>query len=288
MAFVKRRIDVTITLKEGDFGGGKGNTVTLTGYRVGVYVGHDGGDAQGVLQCQIYGLPLDMMNQLTVIGYLLMENQGNSISIGAGTDESMTLVWQGIIQTAWADLTNQPDGVLNIIGYSAANIAVTPVNAISYKGSVDAKTIMKDLADKAGYTFENKQGASAILSNVYAPGTLLDQIKSVAKAARFAYNIDKGILAIWPKGGDRGGDMPLISSATGMVGYPTFSSQGMVVTMLYNDAIRLGGKVMIESELTPACGEWTVFNIIHSLESENPNGNGTWFTTIACTRAAGK
>ena len=278
MSFLKRRIDVTIKLASGTFGDA-GDTVTLVGHKVGAYISMAGGDAQGALQCQIYGLPLDMLNRLTSIGPLLAVNGANSILIAAGTDGAMSTVYQGVINQSWAEMSSQPDVALNIQATSAADIAVKPANASSFKGAADAALIMGGLATMSQLKFENN-GVTTTVTNAYLTGTALDQIKSLARAAHINWDIHNNTLAIWPIDGNREGIIPVLSPSTGMVGYPAFSSHGLIVTCIYNNDIKLGGKVKVESSLVVATGFWTVITVAHSLESENTGGNGQWFTTL--------
>lgn len=284
MTFVKRRIDVTITLGSGQFGEEKGDTVTLTGYRVVADMAAIGGDAQGQLQLQIFGMPMDLMNRLTTIGPVMTEIRGkNSILVAAGDKGSeLSVLFEGTIDQAYANFQTMPDVVFNISALSALTQAVKPVGAKSYKGSTDVAGVMKTLADEMGFAFENN-GVDVRLNSPYFPGTSLQQVKLCARAAGINYTTDRGVLAIWPQGGARGGDIPLIAFDTGLVGYPAFSSNGLVVTTLYIPSVKQGGQVDIESSLTVASGRWNVFSVIHSLSSERVGG--PWFTQIACYRA---
>lgn len=282
MTFAKRRIDVTIKLGAGTFDDSSGETVTLTGLRMQANIAAHGGDVQGVLQLRIYGMSLSMMNRLMRIGTIGNQGPRNSILIAAGDiGGGMTLVYKGTMAQAWADFQSAPEVVLNVIAFSAYNAAVTPVDASSYVGSIDVATIMGRLAQTMGMTFENN-GVSFMLSNPYLPGTALAQSDACAKAAGIRYTIDRGVLAIWPKGGFRAGGIPVISPDTGMVGYPVFSDSGVIINSLFIPNIRNGAQVMVQSSLTPACGVWNVRGVVHSLESETPNGQ--WFTQLACGR----
>jgi len=288
MAFLKRLIDVTIQLKEpATFGDGKGDTMTLTGHRVGAYIAQAGGESQGTLQCQIFGLPLEMLNRLTAVNNISpQEYLNNKILIAAGTDGDMHLAFEGTINQAWADLTNQPDVVLNIISTTPGDLAINPAGATSYKGAADVKDMLASIAKDSGLAFENTQNISVTLINAYFPGSTLDKIRAICRAARINFTIEKGTLAIWNRGGARNedGEMFLLSPNTGMVGYPTYSGAGILVTCIYNSVLRLGDHIQVESEITPASGIWGVNQIIHSLESEQPNGSGAWFTTLYCNR----
>jgi hypothetical protein len=283
--YAKRRIDVTINAGKGQFGDDKGDDVTLTGLRVAANVSYAGGHAQAQAQVRIYGLPLTMINQLTGLGpFASLEMRRNTILGAAGdVDGRMSTVYQGSIIQAHGDFDGAPEVAFDIIALAAAVDAVKPVGARSYIGAVDAAVMMKDLADTMGLAFENSRNLSVMLTNQYLPGCALQQVKDVAEAAGIGYSVEYGKLAIWPKNSYRElGESIEISPDTGMVGYPSFASQGISVTTLFNPDLVLQRKVRIKSSLTPANGEWVVYSVAHSIESETPNGQ--WFTHVNCMR----
>lgn len=280
MSFTKKRIDVTLTLGTGQFGDSGSNTVTLSGLRVQTIVQAAAGEAMPATQTRIFGVPLDMMCQLTQVGLINSSVRfNNSILIAAGDDETgLTTIYDGTIKESWADLSGQPAAALNVIGVAGLAASLKPVGALSFQGSADVGTIMQGLASTMGFTFENN-GVSVQLSNPYFPGTALAQARACARAADIYMIIDRGVLAIWPKNGARtGGDIPVISDPTGKVGYPTFSSNGLGLITLFNALLKPGGLVQVQSALTPACGIWKLTEASHTLESETPNGQ--WFTRI--------
>ncbi len=282
MTFVKRKIDVTISLGTGQFGDIEGPEVTLSGLRANASIVAYNGDAQGQMQLRLYGLPLHMINQLTTIGPIMQERRNNRILVAAGDEGgAMSTVYQGTIDSAFGEFQGAPDVVFNITALAAAIQAVKPVGASSYRGSADVATIMQTLAETMGFAFENN-GVSVQLSNPYFPGTALEQVKSCARAGNIYYTIDRGTLAIWPKTAARVGDPVEVSPETGMVGYPGFSGNGLVLTTLFNPNLALGGQVNVTSSLPVACGVWNIFSIVHELESETPGGS--WFSQISCYR----
>lgn len=279
MSFTKKRIDVTVTLGTGQFGDSGSDTVTLTGHRVHMGMQAFGGDAMPQSQIRVFGLPLDMINQLTTVGPINAAVRfNNKVLVAAGDDETgMQTVYSGAIDSSWGEFESMPDVPLNIMALGGLDAALKPVGALSYPGSADVATIMQTLADTMGLAFENN-GVTVQLSNPYFPGTALTQVRTCARAADIYWTIDRGTLAIWPKNGVRGGDVPLISAATGMRGYPTLSSNGLGLTTLFNPQIKPGGVVQVESSLQVACGQWRVMQVWHSLQSETPNG--AWFTQL--------
>lgn len=279
MSFARKRIDLTISIGTGQFGETGANTVTLTGLRIKADIREFGGDAMPQVQLRIFGLPMTMINQLTSVGPI---NSSvlfhNSAQIAAGDEGSaLTTIYSGNIWKSWGEFNEMPDVPLNIIAVGGLAASLKPVGASSYPGSADVGTIMQQIATTAGLNFVNN-AVSVQLSNPYFPGTALAQIRECADAADINFTIDTGTLEIWPKGGARNTAIPTISPGTGLVGYPTFSSNELILTTLFNPLVKIGGVVQVQSSLQVACGRWIVQQVSHSLESETPDGQ--WFTHI--------
>lgn len=279
MTFARKQIELTIALGTGQFGDTGANTVTLSGLRIKADIQQFGGDAMPQVQLRVYGLPAQMINQLTAIGPINSSIMyKNSVLIAAGdAGSALTTIYSGTIWQAWGDFNQMPDTALNIAAVGGLAASLKPVGASSYPGSADVGTIMQQLATTAGFNFVNN-GVSVQLSNPYFPGTALAQIRECAQAADINFTIDTGTLQIWPKGGARNSLPATISPATGMVGYPTFSSNGVMVTTIFNPSVVIGGMIQIQSSLPAATGQWIATQISHSLESETPDGQ--WFTHI--------
>lgn len=279
---IARKLDLTFTLiGNATFAGTTANTVKLTGRRASATVTKSGGTSMGDLQLRVFGMTLSQMNQLSTLGKAPGQYSPNVVTVEAGDDSSgMATVFQGNITNAWTDFTGSPDVAFQVSAFSAAIASIESTSPSSYKGTADVATIMSDIATRCNFAFENN-GVSVKLSNVYLPGSLRDQMISAAKQANIEFTVDNNVLAIWPKGGTRGSLIPLISANTGMVGYPTFNPIGVVIKTLFNPGITHKGKVKIQSIVKPACGEWEVNNLTHTLEAETIGGQ--WFSEIECT-----
>jgi hypothetical protein len=126
--------------------------------------------------------------------------------------------------------------------------------------------------------FYENVDVDAVLFNPTYNGSYLDQIKACAYAADIDFSIENFTLSIKNRFSNYSGEPPVISPATGMVGYPKFSSNGMTVTSIFLPSIRQGGMITVQnSEIVAANGKWLVNNVLHELESMMPNGK--WFTT---------
>lgn len=236
----------------------------------------------GTLSMDVFGMTLSMMNQLSTLGFVITQVRRNTVLLEAGDDQNgMATVFIGTITNAYMGGDAAPDVPFRVEAHTGLIEAVSTSPPKSYSGATDVAVVMSSLATQMGLTFENS-GVSVMLSDPYLYGSPRNQAMSAAKAANINWIIDNGKLAIWNKGQARGGEIPLISPTTGMVGYPAFTSKGIQVKCLFNPSIGYGGKIKVESQLEPASGEWVVFSLAYKLDSQVPNGS--WFTTIGAAR----
>jgi hypothetical protein len=271
----------------GVFDGTNSNTVTLTGIRAHVDVDIGNGRAIAAAQCRFYGLTLAMMNQLSVTN-LQFQGQNtypNALRVEAGDAErGMALVFNGFVFESYIDAMNQPDVALCVQANAGGLAAVAPSNVLSYRSSVDIATIVGDVAERMGWSYETN-GVSVILQRPYLWGSPMSQLEQACRAANVEYTVDSttnpNTLAIWPKGRGRGTTIPLVSPRTGMVASPQFSANGISVTTEFNPAIRHGQYVQVESMIVNASGKFYVQGVHHTLDALAPGG--AWFTTLTCT-----
>ncbi|MEF3068049.1 baseplate hub protein [Pandoraea apista] len=281
--YAKRKLEFTFNMGEGAFGEKRGSDVVLSGHRASVGLALYGAASKPTAQFRIFGLPLEMINQLTRVGWRPGAFKENRVMIAAGDEGgAMSVVHMGSIETAFANFNAAPDVALEVMSMSGLVEAMRPVAARSYVGPTDAGDIMADLAKDMGVAFE-RNGVSVILQNPYLPGTAWAQVERCANAARINYSLDRGILSIWNRNGARQASKAIrIAPDTGMVGYPTFNGNGISVRNLFNPDVVLGSEVEVDTEITVAKGKWVAHSVYHTLESETPNGQ--WFTDVLCHR----
>lgn len=285
MSFVRRKIGVTFTLGTGSFGEGgqQANTVQLDGHRVIATIEKSGLPSFDRAMVRIYGLTESLMNTLSRLGKPLILARDNTIQVQAGDDTAgMAQIFQGTLQESWTDFDGQPDVCLHCQAHAAGFDAMKPVPALSYNGPVDVATIMSGLAARMGLKFENTGVVGVMLRDPYFPGTARAQAEACSRAVPFNLSIDTGVLAIWPKNGARGAKIPLVSPATGLVGYAGYCDTGITFRTLFNPNIVFGAKVKLETSLKPANGEWIINGVTHNLAAEQPNG--PWFTNVKAYR----
>lgn len=279
MALVKRHIRLTFQLGSGDFGDGKGDTFTVEGLRAIVNISK-AGLVMAECNLRVFGMKLDTMNALSILGTNYNDVRNNTLTVEAGTDRAgLSVVFQGTIQEAWVDARNMPEVSFTAVARTGLIAALKPVPPTSYKGSIDVGLAMSGIATQMGLQFENS-GVQGVISNPYLYGDLRTQATDLAAHIPCNLAIEPDKLAIWPQNGSRGNTAVRIAPDTGMIGYPIHTQTGFTVQTLFNSSIDYGTTIMVESAIAQANGSWTVYSVIHDLEAEVPGGK--WFTTIDC------
>jgi hypothetical protein len=282
MAFSQRILKFQFQLGKGDFGTAGADTVDLSGYRASVNIVKSG-YSMAQADVRIWGLPLDLMNKLTVLNKLGMgEFRSNTITIMAGDEDSgVAACFKGNVFEAWADGRDPPDVLFHVSAFTSFFDSTTIIPPTSYKGSVDAAFVLSGIAAQIGYGFVNS-GVTAKISNPYYPGNVKAQIASVCEAANclYDYNEAERILYVWPKDKSRDGLVVKVSPDAGMIGYPSFSQNGIQFATIYNPNLTFGRAIIMESQFKPANGQWVVMSLAHQLDALVPNG--MWITDVEC------
>lgn len=281
MSLVRRRIDLVFQLGEGAFGDSGADTVRLAGLRIYSTIVKYGGQSMGTANLKIHGMTLSSMNKLSTLGPAPTLTRRNTVTVQAGDDvNGMATVFIGTIINAYTQF-DMPENPFMVEANAGTIEALKPVPTSSFNGSADVATIMSGLASQMNLVFENN-GVNVKLANPYFSGSGRDQVRACAEAAGINWVIDLNKLVIWPAGGARGGLIPIVSPATGLKGYPSYTSRGVSFETAFNPSIGFGSKVNIVSDLKPACGEWVIFTQTHNLDAQVPDGR--WFTSCEAAR----
>jgi hypothetical protein len=273
----KKQLKFVVTLGVGKFGSSDNDQAIIQGFRAIADIDKAGGMMMGTLRAKIYGVKQEDMNSITTLQWKPGLLIPNTVEVFAIDGAAETLVFAGNIVNAWADYQGMPDVFLHIQAQAAFFNQLKPIPPRSFKGAVDVASVMAQIARDLGYTFENN-GVSTRLVDLYLPNTGMEQAKDLARAAGCDLYLDDKVLAITPPNIPRRVIIPLISPATGLVGYPTFDGVGVNFQALFNPAVTFGGSVKLETDVQQAAGEWVVTSVSHRLESERPGG--AWFSNI--------
>lgn len=296
MAFKQKKLNVSFVLGTGTFGDTGKNQAKLEGLRMRASIRRAGGVAMSTAAMEIYGMTLEMMNQLSTLGLVATTVRRNTVQVEAGDDDGMTVVFTGTITNAYPDFSNIPAVAFRVEAHTGLIDAIAPSPPQSFPNPSKASDILAGIATQMGVPFENN-GVTTVLPPSYFYGSLRNQAIAVIKAAGCLWNgVEDGTLAIWNPGESRGGQAPLISKDTGLVLYPSFSSNGIALRTIYNPSIGFGKKIVVQSALDDVLVKaqkttggqgvngstkqttWVVFDLNHELEAQFPRGR--WFSDL--------
>jgi hypothetical protein len=229
----------------------------------------------------VYGMTLSEMNALTVAGlsYLLSSAGANAnhVSLAAGDAASgMTTVFTGLITDAYPD-GKQPNMGFVVKASSQPGYTMPPAQPTSFNGSVSVETMMTQIGQQAGLSVQNN-GVTAVMSNRYFAGSVMDQIKDCAEAADCFAKVDaqnKQIM-IAPKGsGNTQSGGVVFSPANEMIGYPSFENAYVTIRSVFDPSRFLTSMqpYKIEgSQFTAANGSFYCVKVDYDLASQMPGG----------------
>lgn len=276
--FIQRDIEVTVVLSKGSFGG-EGNTKIMRGLATAVNIEKVGLPDKNKASVGIYGLPISDMEEMTTLAFLPLETEKNLIEIKAGeADGEFSLVFSGEISSAFANFNQSPNVVFTIEALAGYFPALTAIPASTGKGSIAIIDLLNKLCGQAGYSLIN-EGVSGSCHCPYYVGSPIEQMKQVAEDNDFELIIDDNEVIALPLGVARKGNTVILSKDTGLIGYPTFTSDGISLVCVYEGSLKLGGLVKVESIVPKASGIWKITKLSHTL-SANVTGENIWQSSI--------
>lgn len=276
--FSIKTVRITIQLRKGEFEGG-GNTVVIEGLPVSVTVSKTGGDAKNKASVTVDNIKLETATQLTTLAFKRLETYNNVIQIDAGErGAELATIFIGEITSAVPQFDSDDKLSLKIEALAGYYPALLPTAPTSVQGDTTVEKLMQQFANEAGYSFENK-GITASVANSVFVGSPIAKAKTLARQADIDLLIDDNKFTIQPFEAPKDGQIPLISKSTGLIGYPSFSNEGITCKCVFNSQLKVGGYFKLESILPHASGEWQITKVEHRLEAYQTN-SGTWESDI--------
>ncbi len=279
MSFAKRKIDVQITLNNGDsFTGGQ--SIYLEGLRVQAQISTDSGVTLPHAQIRIEGMSNDDMGHISTYGVLYRAIKFTTIELYDSTDESNSqLIFKGLINYADIDYNASPNVGINISAYESFELQINKDEANAFPGTNDVATIIESIAKAQGLGFHNS-GVTAQLNDHTSPASSpMDKINELCVATASSWTIIDGTLYIFPNGSSPDSVSIDIDGQADFMGYPSYSTMGIIVNTLFNPDARIGRKVTVGNTSQHGIGgEWNIMSFQHDLSTEV--SGGPWFTTF--------
>jgi hypothetical protein len=270
-----KTIKTTIILGEGEFEGG-GNTKIIEGLATTCQVNKAGLPEKNSAEVRIQGLKLADMEQLTFLSFLPGEYRKNHILIEAGDKGGeLSVVFKGDITSAAADFSTAPDVTMKFNALTAGWSVLVADSPTSVQGEATAESLIKQFAEQAGFNFVNEGVTESVKNSTYN-GSPVQKAEQVADEVGAELLMDDETWTLMPWDKPRG-DAVLLKAESGMIGYPSFTQDGITVECFYNPRLQLGGQIKIESIVPRASGYWKITKLSHDLAAYT---QGRWVSRI--------
>lgn len=281
MSFTQKTIRTMITLGAGVFEGTKSNSVIIEGLATDVSVEKPGLPDLNKCNVSITGLSLSKMEQLTMLAFRKQTIAKNAIAVWAGDlGSELGLVFRGEIVSASADFNAAPTPVFNIEAKTGVYPLRIPAPPLSVSGETTIDAIASRLAHEMGYEYKNEGVTGSVKNSIYN-GSPLQKLKRLSENTGIELYIDDGAVVIsQPNQPRKTATVPVLSSTTGLLGYPTFSNDGITLECIYNPNLVVGSQIRVESIVPKASGYWKITKLTHTLSAYHP---GDWKSGIDAT-----
>ena len=273
-SFTEKDILITILLDGQE-------AISFPGLAAQVSVDKSGCPAFPKANVTLHGLKITTMERLTHLGFKTFSLKRNKISIQAGQKgKTLSLIFKGEITNAWADFNSVPDPTFKIEARCGLFPALIPQPPISVKGVQSASDILESITKEIGYTFENNDVTASIKDCVIA-GDPVTKLRNIANTvgANLIFDDEKVVIVDKKASRKNQATIPLINSQNGMIGYPTFSNNGITVSTFFRPELKIGANFKLESIVPQASGTWKIVSLKHELSANDPNSSG-WKTVI--------
>lgn len=277
--FSIKTVRVTAQLQKGQFSG-SGNTVIIENVPITVDITKQGGEDKNKATITVENLKLETVKQLTVLSFKRLETYNNVVQIEAGNkDTDLSTVFIGEVTSSIPEISDNGTLSLKMEVMAGYYPALIPSKPVSVQGVTTIDNLMSQFAKEAGYSYENKNITGSV-SNCVFIGSPIAKARALAKQTNIDLLIDDNKFTIQTFNAPKDGQIPLISKNTGMIGYPSFSSDGIDVKCEFNNNLKVGGYFKLDTILPFASGEWQITKLTHRLEAYKPD-SGTWETTVS-------
>lgn len=259
MAIPQRRIVVNVA------------DLIITDLRITVSLTVDASNSQDPGDVAIYNLARDTESQIF--------DRGKEIVVSAGYEGEVGVIYEGQMQRVQR-VRRRSGGIARVTQIKLGTLTRSPVavrgvqplggvTARSYAGSESVRRIAADLIGDMGLDAAtlNAIPASATALNWAWTGAASDALTGLLSAHRLGWYEDSGQIRVRRRGSaaQPDGGHWLVTPATGLVGSPTDTDEGVRVELFLNPAVRRGDRVELESENT--AGDYTVVAISHQADN---------------------
>lgn len=226
---------------------------------------------QNECEIKIANLDKDTRDYLLTIGTpfnRLTDIPRNTIRVKAGRQNTNTgLVYEGGIMEV---RETQPPDIWMIMNAMTNRFNQGKIESKTYSSNITLQSILQDIADNLELSLEYI-APSITVSNYQFTGSLAKQVQKLDKfLPNINIYIDDFTLIAQEVNTSRRGTNYILTSQTGLIGKPDFTSWGVRCTILYNGDIKIGDQITLNVDEYPASkGSYIIYEFGFDLSNRD-------------------
>ncbi|AVO24194.1 hypothetical protein [Xanthomonas phage XPV1] len=244
----------------------------------------NGGTQFNNAKVQIFGAPLEAMNNIARLWLeVLSPSNTDTLDIDVWDGAQFVPFFRGVITWSAINAGSIPAIALEIEANAAMALMNSPAAPYSSPDTpVKLPDVLSAILTPVGFTADVTDAVQQLqVTKQYLTGTPMDQIATLLNPYQgLVYTFDLQRCYVRTTQEALGGEPIRVDKYTGMIGYPTYATSGITLSMLFNPRVRLGVALDIRTEFDFVNRtKWVTSVLQHSLEPNKPGGN--WMTQVA-------
>lgn len=279
---VERKARVTVKVVRPGTDGERELEYAFIEHRMSIQVSQ-GGNQFGNAKVSIFGVNLESMNKIARLWLeVLSPSNTDTLTIDVWDGSNFVPFFAGVITWSAVNAATAPHVSLEI----EANSAMIAMNTVATPYAQDEPVALQDalakILEPTGLVVEFAESVQALqIQKARLSGTPMDQAAALlGYFPELTWYINLQRFLVRPVNAPLGGEPIPVNKYTGMISYPTYSTSGITLSMLFDARIRPG----LALDVTTAFDfvnrtKWVAAVLQHTIQPNMPGGQ--WITQVA-------
>ena len=176
--------------------------------------------------------------------------EGSAVTLSAGYEGSFGQIFTGAIIQKRVGRESATDTYLDISAVDGDAILNNAIISIPIPSGTNSYARLNTIGRAAGFTINQNDiptNGAALSRGRVCFGLARDHLRTLCATEGVDWSINDGMVDIISQSAYRNGDTILLNSATGLIGFPTQTYEGISFRCLLNPSIQQGSKVQIDN-----------------------------------------
>lgn len=279
---VERKARVTVKVVRPGTDGERELEYAFIEHRMSIQVSQ-GGNQFGNAKVSINGVNLEAMNKIARLWLeVLSPSNTDTLTIDVWDGSNFVPFFAGVITWSAVNAATAPHVSLEI----EANSAMIAMNTVASPYAQDEPVALQDalaqILEPTGLVVEFAESVQSLqIQKARLSGTPMDQAAALlGYFPELTWYINLQRFLVRPVNAPLGGEPIPVNKYTGMISYPTYSTSGITLSMLFDARIRPG----LALDVTTAFDfvnrtKWVAAVLQHTIQPNTPGGQ--WITQVA-------